>query len=179
MRRSERRCGPARAAANSPLRSIIRRRRPAISAALQAPRNSLHSCVILGPKNYYYLIDRHHLTRALHDEDVKYVPVAIGEDMSALDQDSFWAVLDNRGWMHPFDKSGHRREYSDIPTSVRDLIDDPFRSLASELKRRGEYAKSTAPFCEFRWADFLRSRILRATVEHDFDRAIGLAMKLT
>jgi hypothetical protein len=51
--------------------------------------------------------------------------------------------------MHPFDDKGRRRHYKDIPKSVRDLVDDPFRSLAGELRRAGGFAKDTTPFSEF------------------------------
>ena len=82
-----------------------------------------------------------------------------------------------RGWMHPFDDKGRRRDYKDIPKSVRDLVDDPFRSLAGELRRAGGFAKDTTPFSEFLWADFLRRRIKRRLIERDFDRALITAMK--
>ena len=69
--------------------------------------------------------------------------------------------MDNRTWMHPFDAKGERRHYKDIPKSVTDLVDDPFRSLAGELRRAGGFAKDTTPFSEFLWADFLRRRMKR------------------
>jgi hypothetical protein len=51
--------------------------------------------------------------------------------------------------MHPFDDEGRRHGYWDIPKSVKDLIDDPFRSLAGELRRVGGFAKDTTLFSEF------------------------------
>ena len=133
--------------------------------------------VILGPNDRHYVIDHHHLARALHEEGVKNVLVTVVANLSMVDRDTFWTVLDNRSWMHPFDDKGRRRDYKDIPKSVRDLVDDPFRSLAGELRRAGGFAKDTTPFSEFLWADFLRRRIKRRLVEHDFDRAIITAMK--
>jgi hypothetical protein len=133
--------------------------------------------VILGPDDRHYVIDHHHLARALHEEGVKNVLVAVVANLSMVDRDTFWTFLDNRSWMHPFDDKGRRRHYKDIPKSVRDLIDDPFRSLAGELRRAGGFAKDTTPFSEFLWANFLRRRIKRKLVEHDFDRAIITAMK--
>jgi hypothetical protein len=135
--------------------------------------------VILGPNDRHYVIDHHHLARALHEEGVKDVLVTVVADLSMVDRDTFWTVLDNRSWMHPFDDKGRRRGYKDIPKSVRDLIDDPFRSLAGELRRAGGFAKDTTPFSEFLWADFLRRRIRRKLVELDFDRAIVAALKLS
>jgi hypothetical protein len=80
--------------------------------------------------------------------------------------------------MHPYDDSGRRRTYRDIPKSVTELKDDPFRSLAGELRRVAGFAKDTTPFSEFLWADFLRRRMKRSRVEQDFKTALKEALKL-
>jgi hypothetical protein len=134
--------------------------------------------VILGPKERHYVIDHHHLARALHDEGVKDVAVTVIANLSGLEPEAFWVVMDNRSWMHPFDADGERRHYKDIPKSVMDLVDDPFRSLAGELRRAGGFAKDTTPFSEFLWADFLRRNMKRKLVEADFGRALNKAMAL-
>ncbi|HUK07845.1 MAG TPA: ParB-like protein [Stellaceae bacterium] len=134
--------------------------------------------VILGPKERHYVIDHHHLALALHHEGVENVLVTIVADLSRLEPDAFWYVLDNHNWMHPFDDKGRRRGYRDIPKAVMDLIDDPFRSLAGELRFRGGFAKDTTPFSEFLWADYLRRRVKRKAVDRNFDRALKQAMKL-
>ena len=133
--------------------------------------------VILGPNDRHYVIDHHHLARALHEEGVKDMLVTVVANLSMVDRDTFWTVLDNRSWMHPFDENGNRRGYKEIPKSVNDLVDDPFRSLAGELRRLGGFAKDTTPFSEFLWADFLRRRIKRKLVILDFDHALTTAMK--
>jgi hypothetical protein len=134
--------------------------------------------VILGPKARNYVIDHHHLALALHEEGVKEIAVTVIANLSALEPDSFWFMMDNHNWMHPFDAGGRRRHYKDIPKSVTDLVDDPFRSLAGELRRAGGYAKDTTPFSEFIWADFLRRRMKRKLVENDFERAVEKALQL-
>jgi len=134
--------------------------------------------VILGPKRRPYVIDHHHLARALHDEGVEHVLVTVIANLSKLEKDAFWVVLDNRSWMHPYDENGRRRDYREIPKSVAGLLDDPFRSLAGELRRAGGYAKDTTPFSEFLWADFLRRRLKRKDVEQDFDTALKDAVEL-
>ena len=134
--------------------------------------------VILGPKGRYYVIDHHHLARALHEEGVKDILVSVIAKLDRLERDAFWVVLDNHSWMHPFDDRGRRRSYEDIPTSVKDLVDDPFRSLAGELRRVGGFAKDTTPFSEFLWADFLRRRLKRKAVERDFEGAVEHALAL-
>jgi hypothetical protein len=134
--------------------------------------------VILGPKQHHYAIDHHHLALALHEEGVPDVLVTVVANLSQLEKDAFWVVLDNRSWMHPFDDNGRRRDYADIPKSVTQLIDDPFRSLAGKLRQVGAYAKDTTPFSEFLWADFLRRKIKRKDVEKDFDAALNTARQL-
>ena len=134
--------------------------------------------VILGPKQRHYVIDHHHLARALHEEGVEEILTTVVADLSSLEKDAFWFMLDNHSWMHPFDDEGKRRDYDAIPKSVDKLIDDPFRSLAGELRRAGGFAKDTTPFSEFLWADLLRRRIKRKVVEDDFAHALELGMKL-
>jgi hypothetical protein len=134
--------------------------------------------VVLGPKERHYIIDHHHLALALHDEGVDGVLISVVANLHNLDPDSFWFVLDNHNWMHPFDANGRRRGYADIPKSVRGLVDDPFRSLAGELRRAGGFAKDTTPFSEFLWADFLRRRIKRKAVEANFNHALERALQI-
>jgi hypothetical protein len=134
--------------------------------------------VIHGPKDRCYVIDHHHLARALLEEGQRDVLVTVVADLRRLDHDSFWFVLDCHDWMHPFDDEGKRRGYEDIPKSVKDLVDDPYRSLAGELRRLGGFAKDTTPFSEFLWADFLRRRLKRKAVEADFGGALEQALRL-
>ena len=134
--------------------------------------------VILGPKRRHYVIDHHHLALALHEEGVRELAVTVVANLSRLESDEFWTVMDNHQWMHPFDAEGRRRHYEDIPRSVTAMVDDPFRSLAGELRRAGGFSKDTTPFSEFLWADFLRRRVKRKIVEQDFERAAVMALKL-
>jgi hypothetical protein len=134
--------------------------------------------VILGPKDRHYVIDHHHLVRALHEEGTKDVLVTVVAKLTRLEPDAFWFVLDSHNWLHPFDDQGRRRGYKDVPKSIKDLIDDPFRSLAGELRLVGGFAKDTTPFSEFLWADFLRRRMQRKLVETNFDEALAQALKL-
>lgn len=134
--------------------------------------------VILGPKERHYIIDHHHLSRALFEEGVKEVAVTVVSDLRRLEKDEFWTFIDNRGWLHPFDEDGRRCSADDLPKSVTGLVDDPFRSLAGELRRKGGFAKDTTPFSEFLWADYLRRRIKRKLVEADFAAAADAAMEL-
>ncbi len=134
--------------------------------------------VVIGPKERPYVIDHHHLVRALHEEGVKEILTNVIADLRAVPKESFWLVLDGRSWCHPYDAEGKRCDVADIPTSIDKLVDDPFRSLAGELRRAGGFAKDTTPFSEFIWADFLRRRVKRKQIEDDFEAAIAKAIKL-
>src|ERR1700720_4585548 len=134
--------------------------------------------VILGPKQRHYVIDHHHLALALHEEGVNEVAVTVIANLSMLEPVSFWFVMDNHNWMHPFDDAGRRCHYKDLPKSVTGLVDDPYRSLAGELRRVGGYAKDTTPFSEFIWAGFFRRRVKRKLVERDFERGLEKALQL-
>jgi len=134
--------------------------------------------VVHGPDQHYYVIDHHHLARALHDEGVENVLVTVIADLTMVDRDAFWVVLDDHKWVYPYDAKGKRRNYREIPKTVVDLKDDPFRSLAGELRRVGGFAKDTTPFSEFLWADFLRRRLSRKSVDGNFEKAIERALAL-
>ncbi|MFY9290539.1 MAG: ParB-like protein [Methylorubrum rhodinum] len=133
--------------------------------------------VLLGPKKHHYVIDHHHLARALHEEGVESVLVTVVADLHKLGKDAFWTVADHKAWVHPYDAKGVRVGFSDIPKTISALADDPYRSLAGELRRAGGFAKDTTPFSEFLWADFLRRKVKPKLVADDFSAALERAMR--
>jgi hypothetical protein len=133
---------------------------------------------VIGPKRRMWIIDNHHLARALHDEGVEHVLIRAVADLSQVKDRLFKTFMDNRNWFHPYDAEGKRCSSEDIPKHVGKLRDDPYRSLAGSLRRAGGYAKTETPFSEFLWADFLRHRISDTLLEKDFDSAVEKALKL-
>jgi hypothetical protein len=134
--------------------------------------------VVMGPDDRYYVVDHHHLARALHDEGIPDILVTVIGDLTMVGKDAFWGVMDNKRWVYPYDAKGERRPFKDLPKTIEDLKDDPFRSLAGELRRQGGFSKDTTPFSEFLWADFLRRHVSRKLVEGDFDHAMEKALEL-
>lgn len=128
--------------------------------------------VVLGPGGTPYLIDRHHLVRAVSEEGVGEVHVLPVADLSAMSHGAFWRTLDAHGWCHPYDALGCRRPFGDIPGAIAELADDPYRSLASALRRAGGFRKKPTPFSEFAWADFLRHRVSSEVLAADFEAAL-------
>src|ERR1700759_3651416 len=111
--------------------------------------------VVHGPDERYYVVDHHHLARALHEEGVKDVLVTLIGDLTMVERDAFWGVMDNKRWVYPYDVKGERRHFIELQKSIKDLKDDPYRSLAVELRRAGGISKDSTYFSEFLKADFL------------------------
>jgi hypothetical protein len=130
----------------------------------------------VGPKSVPFIIDHHHLVRALHEEGVGLVLVSVIADLRHLKKAVFWTFLDNRNWLHPFDADGVRHSHAKLPRRISAMKDDPYRSLAGEVRRAGGYAKDSLPYSEFLWAEFLRQRIGRKLVDDHFERAGAKAL---
>jgi hypothetical protein len=133
---------------------------------------------VCGPDGKHYIVDHHHFGLALIEEGVRKASLLVLKDLSWLSPREFWTVMELNHWVHPYDARGTRRRYADIPKHLTKLQDDPYRSLAGEVRRAGGYAKDTEPFSEFLWADFLRGRVPVAVVKLHFRRAVDIAVKL-
>jgi len=113
---------------------------------------------VKGPAERYFIVDHHHLGVALNEEKVASVWVMQLDDLSAVEGENFWRLMEFHRWAHPYDETGKRRGYDAIPSKVAKLRNDPFRSLAGFVRNAGGYAKDAAPFAEFLWADFFRPK---------------------
>jgi len=101
--------------------------------------------VVLGPKKRHYVIDHHHLSLALYKEGLRDVLVTVVLDLSALDPDAFWTVLEHKSLVYPFDAQGRRRDFADIPKTVMQLKDDPFRSPRRRAAASGRFCQGHHP----------------------------------
>jgi len=134
--------------------------------------------IVVGPKDRFYAIDHHHLIRALSEEGVEGVLTTTVAHLNNLTKSAFWNFMEHRGWCRPFDEKGQRCPYEDMPKEIGLLTDDPYRSLAGELRRAGGFSKDTTPFSEFLWADFFRPRLSVKALRSDFDAQISKAVDL-
>ncbi len=134
--------------------------------------------VVHGLKERYYVIDHHHLAYALQQAGVKTIAVTVVADLRRLKKSTFWSFMEARGWTHPYDSGGKRCDHAELPRRITGLVDDPYRSLAGELRHMGGFAKDVTPFSEFLWADFLRLRIKRHHIDKDFSTTLAKALEL-
>jgi hypothetical protein len=133
---------------------------------------------VIGPAREYFIIDHHHLGIALLEQGIQEVLVAVLDDLSWLETSVFWRTMEFRSWSHPYDHLGRRREYSDMPRRLTELENDPFRSLAGLVRREGGFAKDQAPFVEFLWADFFRTRVAAQLIKKEPRRAARVGLRL-
>ena len=133
---------------------------------------------VVGPKGKHYIVDHHHLARALAEERVEKAHLHVWADLSALAKDEFWLVMDHRQWVHSYDATGRRKPFSKIPKSLGLLIDDPYRSLAAAARMAGGFPKDRTPFAEFLWADFFRRRVPASQLRSNPDSALSAAMQV-
>lgn len=133
---------------------------------------------VIGPAGQFYLIDHHHLCRALHQ--IGRRRVVLGDcraDWSDLDLRSFWLRMEAEGFCWPIDAEGNRRPWRKIPRHVADLTDNPWRSLARGLRGRA-YTNEDTPFQEFMWGDYFRTFMTQRLLLTSRPLAEKLAMGL-
>jgi hypothetical protein len=135
--------------------------------------------VVRGPQDAYYLLDHHHEARALLEtEPDAAVQLGLLRDLSQLDTDAFWVFLDHHNWVHCYDTKGRRRPFKDMPASLAAMPDDPYRSLAADVRDEGGFSKTIEPFLEFLWANHLRDRIPIEKLRERWKDAVARALKI-
>jgi hypothetical protein len=136
--------------------------------------------VVVGPQKEKYLIDHHHFARACWEQEVEEFEIEILEDKGHLSQKEFWTFLESKKWMYLFDQFGQGPHSPDLlPSDVRCMGDDPYRSLAWELIEAGVIEKSKVPFFEFQWATLLRKNLdIPLTSKSNFKEAVEKSKKI-
>ncbi len=134
--------------------------------------------VVAGPAKCLFVVDHHHLALALLDEGFETAPVEVIGDLSTLTMPEFWKQMEAKAWVHPFDGKGRKKPVRNIPRKVRDLEDDPYRSLAGFVRLGGGFQKSQTPYAEFLWADYYRKLIPLKAMKKDFEKALRQAKHL-
>ncbi len=134
--------------------------------------------VVSGPGGRHYITDHHHLARAALDAGIDSVFFSPQADLSSCREQEFWCEMDRNLWVHPLDENGVRHHYSLIPTDLKKLTDDMYRSLAAFVRNAGGYDKTPLPFAEFVWADFFRRNIAIEDLRASFSSAVATAIPL-
>lgn len=163
----------------------VERKRKKISSNASAHESGLRfseknpGLAILGPEDIIYLVDGHHRARALVDATSELFHVRILDDFSHLTMSDFWDSMVRRKFVWLYDCEGRGPHGPlELPTSLKELKDDPYRTLAEDAQDRGANKKLDVLYQEFYWANFYRSRIPAETLEKNYESAIEAAIQL-
>ncbi len=129
--------------------------------------------LVIGPGGRPYIIDRHHLARAIIDAAPDHrLHARIVAAWGDLDVETFWQRMDDRDWIWRYDVNGHGPlPPHTIPDSLDALDDDYYRSLAWAIRERDAVRKTLIPFAEFRWSLWLREVMPHPTMHFEADAA--------
>ena len=144
--------------------------------------------IVIGPGGNFYITDHHHLARALYDIGETTTYCKIVNNLSDATPDAFWKYMEANNKVYLKDQNGDVITPQDLPTSVKDLRNDPFRSLAGEVREscgldKADKGPADEDYMEFRWADYLRAHwaqtgIAANDIDTNFDRASKAALQL-
>jgi hypothetical protein len=130
-------------------------------------------------------VDHHHEARAAWEADLseayahRYLDDQLHDSIKALPRDAFYAVTHAMGLFYDRDQFGSGpHDPNHLPEDVRGMADDPFRSIAWQVRKRGGYDKSGLPFAEFHWAQFFRERVQTYPTRADFEKSVLEAMRI-
>ena len=143
--------------------------------------------VVVGPTGALYITDHHHLARALYELGQATTYCEVLDNLSSSNLDVFWKHLRDKNEVYLKDRGDVITPFQ-LPTSVKDLRDDPFRSLAGAVREacgisKEESRSPASNYLEFQWADYLRENWSKTNIPVDginanFDAATNAALQL-
>jgi hypothetical protein len=119
--------------------------------------------VIISPQGEVYIIDHHHFLCVCYHVGVKKVRIHVTKDLSKskMSYTTFWKWMFKNRSAYPFCQFGEGpRKALYLPSDIRGLADDPYRSLAWFVRKAGAFENSDRNYAEFKWANFFRARRL-------------------
>jgi len=149
------------------------------ASQLERRLDKLFAPGVVGPGGELYLIDHHHEAIAALRVGAKEIYLGVVADLSGFKERDFWIYLDHRTWVHCYDIDGDRHPFSEMPRRLGKIRDDPYRTLAANVRSEGGFAKSDLPFLEFLWANYFRNNIAKSLVDKNPEEALKLALALS
>jgi hypothetical protein len=134
---------------------------------------------VIGPHAEFYITDHHHFAVALFQAFLEFnrpalhrvLYACIQADYSKMNSSSFWKQMKIQRFVFLEDERGKNISTSDLPPTLKLMADNPFRTIASWLRKSNAYVKcgtkktrklsqcqnSPAPFfLECFWGNFVR-----------------------
>ena len=142
--------------------------------------------------NQLHILDHHHFGSAIeYDLDKNrveqhHVGVSIIHDnWNQLNKKNFVSRLIEKHYFYNRDENDKLITFDDLPNDLSEMKDDPYRSVAGDLRRMGGYDKKPDQFfLEFKWAHFLRNlkgeyAITPKDLIDDYEKAVKKAYKIS
>ena len=118
--------------------------------------------IVRGPNGLLYVTDHHHGARAWLEERQTMGTCQIQSDTISTDPTQFWVDLKDKKLVRLADENGNPITEAQLPTKLRDLPDDPYRTLAWRVRKSDGFCRAlmteNKEFAEFQWADWFRKR---------------------
>lgn len=137
--------------------------------------------IVKGPKNKFYLIDRHHHSRSVIEFGKNMVMARIIEDWSTFDYNDFFKEMEKKKYLNLFDENGKTTQITDLPFDLMNMKHDWFRSLSWAIRENKGYSKKVneIPFYEFRWAEIYREYVSEKMVKEYFELSVKICLDIT
>jgi hypothetical protein len=137
--------------------------------------------VVRGPGGQLFVTDHHHGAWLLAGYSSGIC--SIEPDPSSSESDKFWSRLQDLKKVHLENKDGGVIAPDALPTSLEQLPDDPYRTLAWMVRKKDGFCRALMQqkeFAEFIWADWMRGRdeLPPAQVAAAPKKFLGTALKL-
>jgi hypothetical protein len=134
--------------------------------------------VVIGNGGQFYILDHHHLSRAVYEIGKKKVIATVVQNWNQLPADQFWARMKANHYAYLINADGTTSSPGSLPRYIQQLSDDPYRSLSGEVRDEGGFTKGNVYYIEFIWAQFFRSRIPVSLIQDHFKEAVKEGTRL-
>jgi hypothetical protein len=115
--------------------------------------------VIRGPEGALFITDHHHGADAWRLAERPFALCEIADRAPPLSDGQFWSDLKKDHLVRLNDADGKSITPEELPSSLAQMPDDPYRSLAWRLRKEDGFCRANmqqVEFAEFVWADWLR-----------------------
>jgi hypothetical protein len=116
---------------------------------------------VRGPGGQLFITDHHHGARAWLLAGFKDGICSTRPETFSNIPETFWSQLRARNLIHLETADGRAIEPGDLPKSLDQLPDDPYRTLAYLLRKADGFCRGLMEkkeFAEFIWADWMRAQ---------------------
>jgi len=118
--------------------------------------------VVIGPEGKLYMVDNHHTMRAIWDyyQGEPNIKVSIKILQNWQDKSDFWTAMQTNNYTY-LGPPGAEINPREIPNSIGDLTDDPYRAAVGMAMQWGFFEKPQGEakyFYELKWGDCLKKQ---------------------